>query len=162
MRKLVCVRQACGSHGGTRSSVHFTPGRVQNMPDCLRCARDACAYWAGAVGIPGVAAPISFRQVQTNQIQTGIQARPDQKNISYGISACDMQSRHRRAQGAVNANRSRGRQWWTGRGAVRAPRWRRLRPKPKYRARFEPKPRHGKAREPPQANGKGRRSMLRL
>ena len=86
--------------------MHFTPGRVQEMPDCLRCARDACAYWAGAVGIPGVAAPISFQQVQTNQIQTGIQARPDQKNcrflrdqrLRYAIQAPEGA---RRSQGAT-------------------------------------------------------------
>ncbi len=93
-------RQAGGSHGGTRSSVHFTPGRVQNMPDCLRCARDACTYWPGAAGIPGVAAPISL---------------PEKLPFPTGsaLAICN--------PGTEGARR-------------------RLRPKPKYRARFEPSP----------------------
>jgi len=105
--------------------MHFTPARVQNMPDCLRCARDACAYWAGAPGIPGVAAPISFRQVQTNQIQTGIRARPDQKNrhflrdqrLRYAIQAPEG-ARCRECKPVAGATMVDGRK------AVRAPRWR--------------------------------------
>jgi hypothetical protein len=103
---------------------------------CPRCVRlpDRCRRRPSCSGAFLVSAGPNQPDPNRNASEPG----PERTAIFCGISACDMQFRHRRAKGAVNASWSRRRQGWTGRQAVRAPRCRRLRPEPKYRARFEP------------------------